>query len=105
MAQSYFGSNIVRYMRTFLGVFLLAVGLSAQTTNTPAEPATRAIVGRLDLEKYKAHIKGLAQFGDRIQGTQRNRDAIDWLEKQLRSFGYANVRRLKFMSASGPLED
>jgi hypothetical protein len=40
-----------------------------------------------------------------MQGTQRNRDAIDWIEKQLRSFGYSNVARLRFQSASGPLED
>jgi hypothetical protein len=63
------------------------------------------IVRRLDLEQYKAHIKGLAQFGDRLQGTQRNRDAIAWLEKELKSYGYTNVERLRFMSAGGPLED
>jgi hypothetical protein len=40
-----------------------------------------------------------------MQGTQRNRDAIDWLEKQLQSFGYANVERHRFMSGSGPLEN
>ena len=38
-----------------------------------------------------------------MQGTQRNRDAIDWIEKQLRSFGYSNVERLRFSSDSGPL--
>jgi hypothetical protein len=40
-----------------------------------------------------------------MQGTERNRAAIDWLEKQLRSFGYSNVERQRFMSASGPLEN
>ena len=40
-----------------------------------------------------------------MQGTQRNRDAIDWLEKELRSYGYTNVVRQQFMSASGPLEN
>jgi hypothetical protein len=63
------------------------------------------VVGRLELERYKADIKGLAQFGDRMQGTQRNRDSIDWIEKQLRSFGYSNVVRHPFMSGSGPLEN
>ena len=33
------------------------------------------MVGRLELENYKATIKGLAQFGDRRQGTDRNRAA------------------------------
>src|SRR5258708_38966966 len=88
-------------MRCWLATLAVAVGLHAQTAPEPA----RAIVGRLQLERYKAHIKGLTQFGDRIQGTQRNRDAIDWLEKQLRSFGYANVERHRFISGSGPLEN
>jgi len=87
-----------------LGTLVLVTGLSAQTPTAPSD-ATRSIVARLDLEQYKAHIKGLAQFGDRVQGTQRNRDAIDWLEKQLRSFGYSNVERHRFMSSSGPLEN
>ena len=40
-----------------------------------------------------------------MQGTERNRNAIDWLEKQLQSFGYTNVERHRFMSGSGPLEN
>src|SRR6266850_1463340 len=91
-------------MRFFLGTLVLATVLSAQTTNAPSVPV-RTVVGRLDLERYKTHIKGLTQFGDRMQGTERNRDAIDWLEKQLRSFGYTNVQRHRFMSSSGPLEN
>ena len=39
----------------------------------------------------------------KLIGTQSNRDAIDWLEKQLRSFGYSSVERHRFMSSSGPL--
>jgi hypothetical protein len=79
--------------------FLLLVFLSQATAQV------NTIVTRLDLAQYKAHIKGLAEFGDRMQGTQRNRDAIDWLEKQLTSFGYTNVQRQRFMSSSGPLEN
>jgi hypothetical protein len=91
-------------MRWLLGTLILAAGLSAQRVSAPPDPV-RAVVGRLELERYKAHIKGLTQFGDRMQGTQRNRDAIDWIEKQLRSFGYSNVQRQRFMSGSGPLEN
>ena len=92
-------------MRFLLGMFVLAaVGLSTQATNVPSDTGS-AIVGRLELERYKAHIKGLSQFGDRMQGTQRNRDAINWLEKELRSHGYTNVERHRFMSGSGPLEN
>ena len=91
-------------MRFLPGTLDLAAGLAAQTVTAPPDPV-RTVVGRLQLERYKAHIKGLTQFGDRMQGTQRNRDAIDWLEKQLRSFGYTNVERHRFMSGSGPLEN
>ncbi len=91
-------------MRVVSGILLFAALLLPQTTNPPPD-AVRTVIGRLELERYKAHIKGLTQFGDRMQGTQRNRDAIDWLEGQLRSFGYINVVRHRFMSASGPLEN
>jgi hypothetical protein len=56
----------------------------------------RTLVGRLELEKYKATIKGLTQFGDRRQGTDRNRAAIDWIEAQLESFGCTNTERIKY---------
>ncbi|MBM3782057.1 MAG: M28 family peptidase [Acidobacteria bacterium] len=55
-------------------------------------PDVTALVSRLDLERYKATIKGLTQFGDRRQGTERNRKAIDWIEAQLRSYGCAPER-------------
>jgi len=54
------------------------------------------LVDRLDLERYKATIKGLTQFGDRRQGTDRNRQAIDWIEAQLKSYGCTNTERLKY---------
>jgi hypothetical protein len=91
-------------MRFLLGTLVLAAALSGQTVSAPPDPVG-TVVGRLELERYKADIKGLAQFGDRMQGTQRNRDSIDWIEKQLRSFGYSNVVRHPFMSGSGPLEN
>ena len=91
-------------MRLLLTLLVLASALSAQTVKAPSDSLKNALA-RLDFERYKAHIKGLSQFGDRMQGTQRNRDAIDWLEKQLRSFGYTNVERHRFMSGSGPLEN
>src|SRR6266446_6772953 len=91
-------------MRFLPGTLALAAGLAAQTVTAPPDPV-RTVVGRLQLERYKAHIKGLTQFGDRMQGTQRNRDAIGWLEGQLRRFGYSNVERHRFISGNGPLEN
>ncbi|MGV3710546.1 MAG: M28 family metallopeptidase [Gemmatimonas sp.] len=68
----------------------LGIGVDAAT-----DTAVRSIVGRLELEKYKATIKGLTQFGDRRQGTKRNRDAVDWIEAQLKSYG-CPTERLKY---------
>ena len=55
-----------------------------------------AMVGRLDLETYKVTIKGLTQFGDRRQGTDRNRAAIDWIENKLKSYGCTNTERIHY---------
>ena len=64
---------------------------TAPPSTTPPDPVS-ALVGRLDLEKYKATIKGLTQFGDRRQGTDRNRAAVDWIEAQLKSYGCPTER-------------
>jgi hypothetical protein len=61
-------------------------------SQSPTGDPTKGLVGRLDLERYKATIKGLTQFGDRQQGTDRNRRAVDWIEAQLRSYGCATER-------------
>jgi hypothetical protein len=67
------------------------------TSAAPAadDPAAQ-LVARLDLERYKATIKGLTRFGDRRQGTDRNRAATDWIESQLRSYGCADIARLRY---------
>jgi hypothetical protein len=56
----------------------------------------QALVARLNLEKYKATIKGLTRFGDRRQGTDRNRAAVDWIEAQLKSYGCSNTERITY---------
>ena len=65
-------------------------------TPAPVDDPVKTLVARLDLEKYKATIKGLTQFGDRRQGTDRNRAAIDWIEAQLKSYGCTNTERIKY---------
>jgi hypothetical protein len=67
----------------------------APAAGAPA-PDVTALVTRLDLERYKATVKGLTQFGDRRQGTERNRKAVDWIEAQLKSYGCA-TERLKYV--------
>ncbi len=75
---------------------------SATATTATADPAG-ILVGRLELERYKSTIRGLTQFGDRRQGTDRNRAAIDWIEAQLKSYGCTNTARLKYdYSSSAP---
>jgi hypothetical protein len=87
-------------MRSLLAISICAALLQAQSPS-PAQPAApddpvKTLVGRLDLDKYKATIKGLTQFGDRRQGTQRNREAVNWIQKQLESYGYTNAERIKY---------
>jgi peptidase M28-like protein len=79
----------------FLFLPVLIPGLARAQSDAVADPV-KILVGRLDLERYKATIKGLTQFGDRRQGTDRNRNAIDWIEAQLKSYGCTNVERLKY---------
>ena len=71
----------------------------AGQTQAPPPDDVATLVGHLELEKYKATIKGLTQFGDRREGTQRNRDAVAWIEAQLKSYGCSNVERMQYTPA------
>src|SRR5690348_4359456 len=87
-------------MRRPFVVFLAALAMPAvapaQGDSATAPDPIAQLVARLDLERYKATIKGLTNFGDRRQGTDRNRAAVDWIEAQLRSYGCSNMARLKY---------
>jgi hypothetical protein len=88
------------------GLAVLLAG-TAHAQRGPTEPDTvyervKPLVDRLDLEKYKNTIKGLAQFGDRRQGTKRNRDAVDWIEAQLKSYGCQNIERVTYQYNPAP---
>src|SRR5207244_7096133 len=87
-------------MRRPFVVLLAALAMPAvapaQGDSTTAPDPIAQLVARLDLERYKATIKGLTAFGDRRQGTDRNRAAVDWIEAQLRSYGCSDVSRLKY---------
>ena len=69
---------------------------------TDAPDVIAELVGRLTLDNYKSTLKGLTQFGDRRQGTQRNRDAVDWIEVQLQAFGCTNTERVHYMYPDPP---
>ena len=84
-----------------LAALLAASTVFAQTVpnaavTPPANDPIKTLVGRLDLQRYKATIKGLTKFGDRREGTDRNRQAIDWIEAQLKSYGCTNTERIHY---------
>src|ERR1700743_2049443 len=62
----------------------------------PPNETIKARVGPLDLHRYKTTIRGLTRFGDRREGTDRNRQAIDWIEAQLKSYGCTNTERIHY---------
>jgi Peptidase family M28 len=82
----------------FVAAALAAASLTAFAQLQPIDAAdpVAPLVNQLELDKYKATIKGLTQFGDRRQGTARNRAALDWIEAQLKSHGCSNTERLRY---------
>ena len=72
-----------------------SAGAQQGQIETVSDPV-KILVDRLDLERYRKTVKGLTQFGDRRQGTDRNRQAIDWIEAQLKSYGCTDIERLKY---------
>jgi len=95
-----------RRIRPFVSTVVLAVAISslagraeqAPSAQAPpeSEATARTLVARLDLAHYKATIKALTQFGDRRQGTDRNAQAVNWIEAQLRAYGCSDVSRLHY---------
>src|SRR5947209_6717139 len=72
-----------RYMIATCGlaIALGAPALAQRASDSTGGDPIKALTGRLELERYKATLKGLTQFGDRRQGTDRNRAAVDWIER------------------------
>src|ERR1700752_1175867 len=78
-----------------LGSHPLPAAAATAAVTDPADPGAQ-LVARLELERYKSTIKGLTQFGDRRQGTDRNRAAVDWIEAKLKSYGCGDIERVKY---------
>jgi hypothetical protein len=102
----------MRSLVVFAIFFVAAGGSSALSQQPPAHTAAApaeedvalALVARLDLERYKATIKALTQFGDRREGTHRNRSANDWIEAQLQGYG-CPTERMNYTYAPQPYSD
>jgi hypothetical protein len=95
--------SVKRALSITLGAMPLIMASPVLAEPGAAIDPVRVLVKRLDLERYKATIKSLTQFGDRRQGTARNRAAIDWIEAQLKSYGCTNTERLKYMFGEEPV--
>ena len=80
-----------------MGLFSASLAASGLALAQAEDDDTiRDLVSRLDLESYKTTIRGLTQFGDRRQGTERNRQAVDWIEAWLQAVGCENTQRITY---------
>jgi Peptidase family M28 len=97
---------------TAIAVALYSAAWPQQSSDPAAQPSAAieadpvaTLVSRLDLARYKSTIKALTQFGDRRQGTARNRAANDWIEAQLRSYGCTGIERVRYHYAPEAFQD
>ncbi len=93
-------NKITMRVRT-VGLLLCASLTWAQQPSQLVAPAASpdpivTLVSGLNLENYKATIKDLTKFGDRRQGTDRNRAALEWIETRLKSSGCSNTERIRY---------
>jgi hypothetical protein len=58
----------------------------------PQVPSPQAVVDRLSFDRYRNNVAQLAGFGTRYWRSAGNRQARDWIEAELASFGYAVQR-------------
>jgi hypothetical protein len=79
-----------------------AQAAGSQRADTANDPI-KVLASRLELERYKETIKGLTQFGDRRQGTDRNANAVTWIESKLKSYGCSNVERIVYDYQPAPV--
>ena len=86
-----------------VAVHVVAVAAPVDVESQQVDPS-KILVDRLDLDRYKATVKELTRFGDRRQGTDRNRAALAWIERQLKAYGCSNISRLKYTYRAGESE-
>ena len=94
-------SNRVRILNSAIAATAFITASQFSFAQDDDDPVAE-LVSRLELESYKTTLKGLTQFGDRRQGTSRNRAAVDWIEEQLISYGCSNVERLHYTFTTRP---
>lgn len=94
--------SLVALTATCAALALTPRPVAAASVQDATDDPAQVLVSRLTLDDYKATLKGLTQFGDRRQGTQRNRDAVDWIEAQLQAVGCTNTERITYEYAPAP---
>jgi Peptidase family M28 len=72
-------------------------------TLSDEDNAVKLIVDRLSFDGYKSLIQGLAQFGERRQGSDQNMAAQKWIAEQLIGWGYT-VERMQYEFRGQPRE-
>jgi hypothetical protein len=99
-SQTHIGVRMFSTARKMMVCALLSAPVTATnvaSAQAENEDPVQVLVSRLNLESYKTTLKGLTQFGDRRQGTTRNREAIRWIEQQLIAAGCDSVERLTYV--------
>jgi hypothetical protein len=96
----------MRRLLPLIGLVLLFAHCGG-TSAGPSEPPdpTTTLLAALDPARFRSDVAALSQFGDRTQGTQRNVDALAWIEAELRSYGYTNVERHAYVYLGQPREN
>ncbi len=82
----------------------VAFAQTEPSAEVEAVDPVEVLVSRLTFDNYKTTLKDLTQFGDRRQGTKRNRDALDWIEQFLIDVGCQDVERLDYVYDPEPRE-
>ena len=85
----------MRYSRVATLVFLTACSTALPAQIASPDPDVQRLIGRLNIEEFKANIAGLSQWENRVVNSEGNRAAIDWIAEKLESFGY-EITRHKF---------
>ncbi|MSR07842.1 MAG: M20/M25/M40 family metallo-hydrolase [Gemmatimonadetes bacterium] len=74
---------------------------------TAQDSIVQQVVARLDFDNFKNILRGLGQFGDRWAGNPvgpGNAPAVDWIDAQLKSYGYV-TERIKYSFEGQPREE
>ena len=94
-------------VRTLATAGVAGNGVLGGVCMTTHDSVIQKIVARLDFDSFKNLLRGLEQFGDRWAGNPvgpGNQPAVEWIDAQLKSWGYA-TERVKYSFEGSPREE